>query len=149
MRKRQVSTVYNDTSISDNVWDTLRGDGNFYYQIEAVEGAGNPYGFGAISRSNIAIAKQDAQVYIPNAFAPMGVNKIFLPVGRWEDYYNYELTIFNRWGVEVFTSTKNTVGWDGTYQGSKCESAAYVYTLKFSNAKGDNFLRRGTVTLIR
>ena len=42
-----------DTTLVDNVHDILKGDGNFYYQIEAVEGAGIAFNFGALSRYNV------------------------------------------------------------------------------------------------
>jgi gliding motility-associated-like protein len=144
------SLILNDTTLYDDVWPELKGDGNFYYQIEAVEGAGNPYGFAAISKSNIAIAKQDLEYFIPNAFVPeAGVNTIWKPVIKWGAQFNYELNIFDRLGENIFTTKTYDKGWDGNWNGNKCESGVYIYTLRFNNATGDLFQKNGMITLIR
>ena len=138
------------TFVDTTVWGELNGDGNFYYQIEAVEGAGTVFNFGALSRSNIAIAKQEPEMFIPNAFVPAGgVNTVFVPVTTWANYSNYQFDIFNRFGENIFSTSKIGEGWDGSRHGRNCESGVYVYLIKYRNAKGEDFQRKGIVTLVR
>ncbi len=143
----------NDTTYTDTaVWRELKGDGNFYYQIQAVQQIGNPYGFAAYSLSNIAIAKQQAEMFIPNAFTPeAGQNVTFVPIVRWADYSNYKMDIFNRFGENIFTTNVLGQGWNGSTNtnGRNCETGVYVYFIHFRTATGDDFMRKGQVTLIR
>lgn len=64
-------------------------------------------------------------VELPNIFTPNGdgINDVY-DVGLSNANY-YEVKIFNRWGVEVF-STK-TVGdnWDGKFRGRECDDGVY------------------------
>ncbi len=139
-----------DTTYTDTVLSILKGDGNFYYQIEAVEGAGIVFNFGAISRSNIATAKQDPEMFIPNAFTPeAGVNTVFVPIATWANYANYSLDIFDRYGENLFSTKKLGEGWDGTMHGRNCETGVYVYILSYRSAKGEDIHRKGIVTLLR
>ena len=62
-----------DTTYVDNIFQVLQGEGNFIYKIEAV---GSYFGYTTNSFSNIATAKQDPEVYIPNAFTPTGINPV-------------------------------------------------------------------------
>ncbi len=138
------------TYVDTSVWRTLKGDGNFYYMIEAVEGAGAIFNFGATSRSNIAIAKQEPEMFIPNCFTPeAGVNVIFVPVTTWADYANYSMEIFNRFGENLFSTKKIGDGWDGQVRGKNCETGVYVYLVKYRTAKGEDIQRKGIVTLLR
>src|SRR5690606_4064222 len=70
----------------DNVSDSEYALGQFCYTIEAVEGTVDPevasYVTSANSKSNYACADAEPLFYIPNAFSPSGVNKIFRPEGQ-------------------------------------------------------------------
>ena len=114
---RGIDGVYNPTPIAnvpyagtglnsyvDDVTTEIAGEGVFNYYIEAIEGAGNTFGFAEKSLSNIANAYQDPRIFIPNAFRPkgVGVNSIFKPVSTYIDIQEYEFLIFDRWGHKVF-----------------------------------------------
>jgi len=134
---------------TDYIAPILQGQGVFNYYVEAVEGMGNPYGFSDNSTSNIAEAYQDPAVFVPNAFKPAGVNNVFIPVTTYVGITEYELDVFNRWGLKVFSTTNQDEGWDGTHGGEKCELGVYVYLLRFRSSKGDYIEKKGTVTLLR
>jgi len=135
---------------NDNVENFYSGQGTFSYYIQALEGPGNTYGLRDTSQSNVAIALQEANVYIPNAFVPDGKNKIFIPVCAYTDKQQYDFSIFNRWGQQVFDTTDPYLGWDGTSSsGSKCPEDVYAYLLKFQTSSGQDIIRKGTVTLLR
>jgi gliding motility-associated-like protein len=52
-------------------------------------------------------------VFIPNAFTPNGdgLNDVFLPKTR--NLSSYNMSIVNRWGEIIFTTTNPQQGWDG------------------------------------
>ena len=134
---------------TDDISTILQGEGVFNYYVEAIEGMGNPYGFSDNSISNIAEAYQDPLVFIPNAFRPGGFNSLFMPVTTFVDFTEYEFDVFNRWGLNVFTTTDLNQGWDGTNHGVKQELGVYVYLVRFKTSKGEYLEFKGSVTLLR
>lgn len=101
------------------------------------------------SRSNRACASQEIRVWMPNAFAPRGLNNLFRPVLVFADDADYELIVFNRWGGEVFRSTDQEEGWDGKVNGADAPPGVYVWKLRILGADGRELLEQGTVTLLR
>ncbi len=91
---------------------------------------------------------QAPEIYLPNAFAPNGVNRIYrgLPVGIKELRY---LRIFNRYGQEVFYTKDIMKGWDGTWKGKAQNSGVYVVIASGIDYRGTVIDRQGTVMLIR
>jgi gliding motility-associated-like protein len=90
-------------------------------------------------------------IYFPNAFTPNGdtKNEFFAPYG--EGIYDLELTIFDRWGNEIYYSSGNSVSWDGIHKtnGNSCSEGVYVYTAMVTDYKGIRHEFKGSVTLIR
>lgn len=70
----------------------------------------------------------------PNAFTPNGDGK--------NDVYlkDYDLTILNRWGQELYSGLN---GWDGTYKGQKVSPGTYFYIVKLNSKT-----LKGTVTVV-
>ena len=88
------------------------------------------------------------RLYIPNGFTPtLESNNIFKPA--YASLISYEMSIYHRNGNLVFTSKDINYGWNGHYKGKLCEQGAYVYTVKFINLNGEQFVQKGTVNLIR
>lgn len=133
---------------TDDVSSIITGQGVFGYYIKALE-IQPSYPFIDTSISNIAYAYQDPRLYIPNAFNPNGVNKIFKPVGVFENLQNYDFSIFDRWGIQVFETTDVNQGWDGTYKGKKVEEDVYVYRIQYTSGKGEYFTQRGWVMMLK
>jgi gliding motility-associated-like protein len=103
---------------------------------------------GCIKGDSILIGVYDP-VFIPNAFTPNGDrdNDVF----RVPPAINFDLSdfvVYNRWGTKIFETSDITQGWDGTYQGNKCDVGTYVYIITGSNAKGKVFIK-GYVSLFR
>jgi gliding motility-associated-like protein len=134
---------------NDNVSAFYSSNGKFEYYVEALEGGGNPYGFADSSRSNVAEALQNAELYIPNAFVPRGVNSIFKPVGSFVEVDEYHFMVFDRWGEKVFETSDKNGGWDGTVNGKKGEEGTYAYLISYKTSHGEYVDRKGGVTLIR
>lgn len=91
--------------------------------------------------------------YVPNAFTPDGdeYNNVFTPVfTSGFDPFNYNLTIFNRWGEILFESQDHLYGWDGTYQGLPVPEGSYVWRLNFKDSRSDKrYQHTGHFTVLR
>ncbi len=136
-------------SYTDDVSSFTTSDGKFGYMVVADEGPGDTYHYTDTSTSNIAIALQPPRLYIPNAFVPQGVNKIFIPVNVFVTTENYQFSIYNNWGALIFQTTDTKTGWDGTFKGKLVQQGVYVYVVRFENSGGQMMESSGTVTLIR
>ena len=90
--------------------------------------------------------------YVPNSFSPGGdtYNEVFRPImTSGFDPWDYELTLFNRWGEIVFISQNANKGWDGSFGNFDCPSGVYTWQILVRNSKGINELHRGHVNLLR
>lgn len=88
-------------------------------------------------------------IYIPNAFTPNNdrVNDQFMAQGI--GIREFTISIFDRWGKEIFYSADMLDAWDGRYQGKACPIGAYVYIIEIVNVKGEPKRFKGSVNLIR
>lgn len=117
------------------LWDM--GDGTMYRGNEVVHSYLNledhwvtlsittPNGCAALDSVKL---EAPAHLYFPNAFSPDGdgVNDFFGPVGH--SISEFEMSIFDRWGMEVFRTTDMQVMWDGRVNGSgTAKTDVYVY----------------------
>ncbi|MEN9303069.1 MAG: hypothetical protein RL264_1498, partial [Bacteroidota bacterium] len=101
------------------------------YTISLV--ARNQYGC-VDSTYRVIKVNNDLIVWVPNTFIPDGdgVNDIFLPVmTSGFDESTYRFIIVNRWGEMVFDTTDPNQGWDGTWNGNKCQDGTYSYVIRF------------------
>jgi gliding motility-associated-like protein len=87
----------------------------------------------------------DCTPKIPNAFTPNNdtINDGFLPIG--EAIESYNLTIYNRWGQEVFQGVQP---WNGVTGGKDAPCDVYIYKVDIQICDTvKTYL--GEVTLIR
>ncbi|MBN3036453.1 MAG: gliding motility-associated C-terminal domain-containing protein [Bacteroidales bacterium] len=89
---------------------------------------------------------------VPNAFRPgssIPENRVFrLYYGPDAVPDSFTMSIFNRWGQMVFSTTDPAEGWDGTQNGSLCPAGTYVWVIT-APGDGEKVTRRGVVTLVR
>jgi gliding motility-associated-like protein len=142
------SVNYPATTYVDDVDPYFTSSGRFTYYVQAHEAAVNVYNLQESSNSNPAVCYQQSKFFVPNAFAPHGVNTIFLPLGAYYDKTEYSLSIYNRWGEKLFETDDYTQGWDGTYQGEKCWQGVYIYLIRYKTSVGELIDLGGTVTLL-
>ncbi len=77
---------------------------------------------------------EDYGCFVPSIFSPNGDNKNdFFTIPFLIQYSNSELTIFNRWGDQVYYSDDYRNEWDGTYKGGSLPSGTYYYILKVND----------------
>lgn len=129
----------------DNVEDFVGDQGKFSYYVEAVEGAGNIYGFLDKAKSNSADAYVEVNVYVPNAFAPKGLNNVWLPIAQYVEKTDYKVTVLDRWGTKVFQTNSDTEGWTG----NGATDDVYIYMVEYKNARGEYIQLNGHLTLVR
>jgi gliding motility-associated-like protein len=138
----------------DDVTDFIDGNGKFCYYIEAEETTTDHYGVAglAYSYSNKVCVDLNPIVYIPNAFNPLSEvdkNRIFIPIAGLYDKQTFELTIYDRWGHELFYSNDYTIGWNGKDKNNKlCPTGVYIYKFNISTVYGEPFEYNGRITLI-
>ena len=134
--------VYMDSTITE---------GGTYTFFEAVQGA-------CPKTIILDVLEKDecpCEGIFPNAFTPNrdGMNDVF---GMHEeeggctpiDVRDFKMTIYNRWGQEVFHSEEINNKWDGRFKGEECPSE--VYLVKYAYFVGDKSVTKTTdVTLIR
>ncbi len=138
---------YND-DISDFVGSFT--EGKFCYYVEAIESL-NTYGLQETSRSNVACAKQDPILYIPNALIIGGVNNTWKPIVSLLDYESYTIRIYNRFSEIVFESTDANEAWNGSHRknGKLVQQGLYIYQITFQKSNGEFEEVRGHITLIK
>lgn len=87
-------------------------------------------------------------IFIPNAFTPNGdgVNDYFRV--RSENLINGMLSIFDRWGNNVFTTDDLSIGWDGYYKGKKQQVDTYGYYFYGTCEGGETITIKGNITLL-
>jgi gliding motility-associated-like protein len=133
------------TTFTDEVEDESSKGTKIQYFVKAIERAGNPYGVLSESNSNPVSIYLDGALFVPNAFAPNGLNQTWMPITHFVDKIDYHVRIFNRWGKLFFETNSDTQAWDG---GSE-PAGIYVYLIDYKNARGEYKEVKGTIMLIR
>jgi len=92
-------------------------------------------------------------IFAPNTFTPDGneFNNTFNPK-LYLDVYQWELTIYNRWGELLFTSNDINNGWDGVISnGLLAPSGTYIYKIKYVSCEPINPAKEitGHINLLR
>ena len=92
------------------------------------------------------------EIYVPNAFSPNGdgMNDVFKVIYKGLSIVNCQLSIFDRWGGEVYSAQGIDNGWDGRKNGKECPGGVYVYKIVFEvEGMAGSKERAGTVMLVR
>ncbi|SFH24353.1 T9SS type B sorting domain-containing protein [Pontibacter chinhatensis] len=72
---------------------------------------------------------------IPNGFTPNGdgMNDTWVLKNLPNLYPNCQVTVYNRWGSEVFSSKGYKRPWDGTYKGKRLPDGTYYTIIEFGD----------------
>jgi len=91
--------------------------------------------------------------YVPNTFTPDydQYNQNFQPIfTSGFDPYDFNMTIYNRWGEIIFETNDASVGWDGTYHGIIVKEGVYTWKIEFKTTPTDERKEAlGNVNLLR
>ena len=99
--------------------------------------------------SNTVCLVPAPKVYVPNVFAPQGVNAIFRPQLSFGTLAEYEMLIYDRWGGQVFQSNSIDKGWEGRRQGELMPQGIYLYFIRMTPNGGTPIELSGDVMLLR
>ncbi|MFM1875627.1 MAG: hypothetical protein RL266_1364 [Bacteroidota bacterium] len=93
----------------------------------------------------------DFMFYVPNAFSPNadGRNDSFRGYGEGVNWDTYEMSVYNRWGEEIFFTSSIDNPWDGLFKGQEAPQDVYVWQIQLYDNKGEKHTYRGRVTLYR
>ena len=139
-------------SYSDSLQAFLSERGIFCYRIETVYDIDLDtanYQARLSSWSNQLCIIHRPIIYIPNAFAPNGVNNVFKPTIIYGEPKAYSMTIYNRFGGLVFESNDPNLGWDGNDHGKPAQPGGYAYLIQFYANDGVKVERKGMVLLVK
>ena len=145
---RSLPAFSDTTSFVDDVSEVFDGNGEFCYKVEAV---GRGVLSAPISSSNDACVLHEPLLYVPSAFSPSGLyNPKFKPVLTFANPSSYLFRVFNRWGQVIFETGDVDNAWNGRFDnsGELNPAGVYFYVVEFESATGDNFTKRGTVTIV-
>jgi gliding motility-associated-like protein len=158
--------VWNDSQFSDTYFWSLDGDflsEETHVFFEVSEQVTREYEF-CLRAENEAgcsdslcrriLYSNDYILYAPNAFTPDndGLNDVFLPVLIGFDARTYTLHIFDRWGVQVFSTNDPRQGWLGNVLEGSYYAQPDVYNWRVEVKEQDRAEYRvfqGMVLLLR
>ncbi|MCU0436254.1 MAG: PKD domain-containing protein [Bacteroidia bacterium] len=105
--------------------------------------------FGCADTATQRIEVRDFIIYIPNTFTPdgNGNNDGFTAYGIGIE--KFEMYIFDRWGMLLYTSNNMNQPWDGTFKGNPVQIDTYVYKINVIDvfSKQHNYI--GHVNVLR
>lgn len=107
--------------------------------------------WGCTGKDSVLItAEPCCQIYLPNAFTPNGDGKNdkfhIMTIGN---HHISKFIIVNRWGQQIFGTSNETDGWDGTYNGKPMDAGTYDYYIRYKCSDDHIFEKKGSVILIR
>lgn len=91
-------------------------------------------------------------LFIPNVFSPNadGLNDYFGVRSLCNSINNFKISIYNRWGQQVFTSNDINFRWNGLQKADYAEIGSYYYYAEYSTVtKTEIQHQKGDITLVR
>ena len=129
----------------DEVTYTFREAGTTYVRFLAANAAGDCDWSSEVYQVSIG----ESKIECPNAFSPgasEGIND------EWKVSYksiiSFECHIFNSWGIELFSTTDPSQGWDGKHGGKIVPAGVYYYVIKARGADGKDYSLAGDINII-
>ena len=95
------------------------------------------------------LIRPPGQLFFPNAFTPDGdgINEVFGPATRYIEHF--EMTIYDRWGQQVYTTQDVNKPWDGKVGSADAPTSVYVFKYTASGHLFPAVEGYGHVTLLR
>ncbi len=139
------------TGMTDYLWSTGEELPNItvtqpgLYSVTASQG-------GCRATAKYSVEACDFRLWLPNAITPSksdGLNDVFaLPPRIQGMVVDFEISIFNRWGEQVFYSTDKAFQWDGSVEGKRAVNAVFNYVIWCTVAGGRPYRFTGSVTVL-
>lgn len=133
------NAVISDPSASTT--DITITDDTTYFYLEVITEEG------CLVYDTIILTKK-YNLFIPTAFTPNedGINDEYTVLVS--DFSEYELSIFDRYGKQMFSSDSPSNKWDGTFNGKTVAAGVYVYSLKIEFYEKSPVMSKGNITVI-
>ena len=96
------------------------------------------------------IKSTNNDIYLPPIFSPNddNINDIWIPIVGSSDIDIYQISIYDRWGAMVF-STTTLAGWNGKIGSQPAIPGVYAYFISWQDGQGVRHNTRGDITLVR
>jgi gliding motility-associated-like protein len=91
----------------------------------------------------------DPFVFVPTGFSPNGDGNNDILYVRGPHIDELYFAVYNRWGQKVFDTTDKDVGWDGTFKGEVLPPDVYGFYLQARCFNGEEYFKKGNITLLR
>jgi gliding motility-associated-like protein len=105
---------------------------------------------GCVSTDSVRVTVEYncGDVFVPNVFSPNddGSNDVLFVYNNCITEMTFQ--VFDRWGNQLFFSSEQSRGWDGTYKGEKMNSGIYAWQLRATLIDGRSIELAGDVQLI-
>jgi gliding motility-associated-like protein len=105
------------------------------------------------SLTKVLDIRPEIRWFMPNAFTPNndGTNEGFLGKGFLFGVQNFKMTIWNRWGEQVFETSNPEEAWNGRVRnvGEMSPAGVYVYVVTFTGPRGERNEYKGFATLVK
>jgi gliding motility-associated-like protein len=134
------------TSILENPIHQFADDNT--YRVELIVNSGSPY-FCTDTAVKMVKVLPPFNIFIPTAFSPNGDGRndyLEIIASRVKEYH---IDIYNRWGQVVFHGNSISEMWDGRYKNQVAPEDVYTYRIDVVSDSDDEYLKIGTITLIR
>lgn len=134
-----------DTVFLDNITN-LNSMIRYCYRVIAHRK--NSGGEAMVSVSNEDCVPMRSTVWIPNAFSPNGdgLNETFQIKGTYLKEFN--IKIYDRWGIKVFESDSIDDSWNGRFKGAMPLGGVYKYMIVASGLDKRLYYLNGWVTIV-
>ena len=127
---------------------TYEEEGDFTVVLTAYDDLGCENKFNAIINVSASLF-----FYAPDIFTPNGdgINEAFHVSVVGHQQNGFELSVFDRWGKQVFYTTDPNEGWDGKYlNGTEVPQDVYLYKATMIKEGGeDETVRKGKVSIVK
>jgi gliding motility-associated-like protein len=154
-----VSFVNNSTNATTYLWDF--GNGNIAGTATVTDQVYNsPGAYMAyltvtdgicmdVDSVVIDVLMDEPTLYVPNAFTPNGdsINDVFW-IGA-TNIKDFNIVIFDRWGLKLFESSDLLVSWNGKVNGKEVADGCYFYLINAKGIDDKQIKKQGTVTLFK
>jgi len=142
LRPRQInadSLLWSDGSVGGTL--SIRYGGS--YIVTGV----NKCGTGS---DTVEVKQIFCDIMVPNAFTPNGdgKNDVFRVLGNTGRMQGFRLSVYSRWGEQLFYTENKYQGWDGMHKGVNALLGTYVYLLEYS-IDGKPYTQKGSFHLLR
>jgi gliding motility-associated-like protein len=102
-----------------------------------------------IDSLTINVFEEGPTLYVPNAFTPNGdsINDVFFASGT--NIKEFNIIIFDRWGLKLFEASDIKTGWDGKSNGKEVSDGTYFHLINAIGNDNKEIRKQGTITLFK